>query len=57
MQTHEDTQDRKLVFRVPASLHAAIAQRARDEDRSMASWIRRTLEKAVDSNGQADKQT
>lgn len=41
--------DRKLVFRVPEQLHAAIQERAKDEDRSMASWIRRALEAAIDA--------
>ena len=52
MTTHTDSvtveDDRKLVFRVPADLHERIRQAAEEEDRSMASWIRRALEKALD---------
>ena len=49
MQTQDATEQeqRKLVFRVPASLHEQIQEHAEAEDRSMASWIRRVLEKAV----------
>lgn len=50
--TTAEKSEQKLVFRVPAELHAAIQERARQEDRSMASWIRRALESAVASEKQ-----
>lgn len=50
MTTRSDTKkesNRKLVFTVPAELHQRISEAADDEDRSMASWIRRALESVL----------
>ena len=54
-QTDSEAQYQKLVFRVPVELHEQIKAAADDDDRSMASWIRRVLEDRL--NGTREIQT
>jgi len=41
------SEQQKLVFTVPAEMHEAIKDAAAEEERSMASWIRRAIAAAL----------